>query len=221
MITINNSVFDVQGTSNKDAVYGIVLNGSEDVTIKNCEFKNQGYSAILNHCTGNVIVEDCDFACDTMYNPIEGSQKANNGNVTVKGCKFTGVPGNNYVNFYQIANDSKHEISNCIFTPSVDNNIIRISNRTSAAASLLVKDCKYNFAEGEAHAYTGFILCQDYTNKSGVKQDFTKIAITLDNVECNGEKVTQDGAAKGSIYYVYEDAKGIITGENDPVVTVK
>lgn len=222
MITITNSVFDAQGAERKDKVYGITLKGYEDILIKDCTFQNKGYASILNHSAGKVVVDNCVFECENVYNPIEGSQSVNNGDVTVKNCEFLGAPGNNYINFYQVADNSKHEISDCSFAPSVDNNVIRVSNRTSAPMQIDVKNCEYNFAEGEAHDYTGFVLCQDYTSKSGVKQDFTKVVINLENVVCDGSKVSADGAAKGSIFYVYEDGKGIITGEgNDPVVTVK
>lgn len=221
MITINNSVFDVKGAAIKDKVYGITLNGSEDVVLKDCTFANKGYSSVLNYCTGNVVIDNCTFNCDEVYNPIEGSQSVNNGNVTVKDCTFIGKPGNNYVNFYQVADGSEHTISNCTFNPSVDNNVVRISNRTSAATKVTVSDCKYDFMPGEATEYTGFLLCQDYTNKNGVKQDFSKTVVELNNVMCNGVKVTADGAAEGSVYYVYEDGAGIITGTNDPVVIVK
>lgn len=222
MITIMNSVFDAQGADKKAKVYGITLNGAEDVVIENCEFSNQGYASILNHCAGDVTVKNCVFNCDKVYNPIEGSQSVSNGNVVVKECKFVGAPGNNYVNFYQFKDGSKHEISDCEFQPTCDNNIVRISNRTNAAAKFVAKDCKYSFVSGEPSDYTGFLLCQDYTNKSGVMQDFTKVAVEIDNVLCDGVKVSVDGAAKGCVYYVYEDGAGIITGlGNDPVVVVK
>lgn len=221
MITIANSIFNVQGANVKDKVYGVVLNGAEDVVIKGCTFANKGYSSVLNHCTGSVAIEDCVFECDNVYNPIEGSQSANNGNVTVKNCKFNGKPGNNYVNFYQVAANSEHVVANCSFNPSVDNNIVRISNRTSVPMTLTVADCKYDYLEGEPSEYTGFLLCQDYTNKNGVKQDFTKVKVELNNVLCNGEKVTSAGAALGKIFYVYEDGAGILAEGNDPVVVVK
>ena len=51
MITILNSIFDAKGADKKSKVYGITLNGAEDITIKNCEFKNIGYSSILNNST--------------------------------------------------------------------------------------------------------------------------------------------------------------------------
>lgn len=222
MITIKNSTFNAQGASRKDAVYGLTLAGNEEVLVKDCKFKNTGYSAILNHCTGKVTVDSCKFECENMYNPIEGSQKVNNGNVLVKDCQFVGAPGNNYVNFYQFADGSSHEVSGCSFEPTVDNNVVRISNRTSAAADFLMKDCSYVFADGEPTEYTNFLLCQDYTSKSGVKQDFTNVKVTIDNVLCDGKKVTADGAAKGGIFYVYQDGAGVVTGTgNDPVVVVK
>lgn len=221
MITISNSVFDAQGASVKDKVYGITIKGAEDVEIKNCSFANKGYSSIYNNGTGKLSVEDCKFNCENVYNPIEGSQSVNNGNVSVKNCVFSDKPGNNYINFYQVADGSEHLVADCSFNPSVDNNVIRISNRTSAKMNLKVENCKYDFLPGDAHDYTGFILCQDYTNKSGVKQDFSGVSIELDNVLCDGVKVAADGAAKGSIFYVYEDGAGIITGSNDPVVVVK
>ena len=36
MITILDSIFDVKGADKKSKVYGITLNGTEDITIKNC-----------------------------------------------------------------------------------------------------------------------------------------------------------------------------------------
>lgn len=221
MITINNSVFNAQGASVKDKVYGITLNGAEDVLLENCSFANKGYSAVLNHCTGNVVINGCVFNCDDVYNPIEGSQTVDNGNVVVKNCEFVGKPGNNFINFYQVADGSQHLVEGCTFNPSVDNNIIRISNRKSAAMEVTVKDCAYTYLPGEATEYTGFVLCQDYTKKSGVPQDFSKTVVNIDNVTCEGEKITEAGAAKGCVYYVYQDGVGIITGENDPVVNIK
>lgn len=223
MITINNSVFEAQGADKKAKVYGIVLSGSEDVTLQGCEFKNMGYASVLNHCAGKVNIEDCKFECGNVYNPIEGSQSVSNSDVVVKRCEFVGAPGNNYINFYQVVDGSKHSVEDCKFEPTVDNNVIRISNRTSAAMELSVSDCEYVYAEGEATDYTNFILCQDYTSKSGVPQDFTKVVIDLDNVKCNGVKLEKDVApVKGGVFYVYEDGVGLITGlGNDPVVNIK
>lgn len=217
MIVIKNSTFDAQGANKKDKVFGITLSGSEDVLISECVFSNMGYSSILNNSTGSVYVENCEFNCENVYNPIEGGQSESNGNVSIRDCHFNGAPGNNYVNFYQFADGSQHEIVNCDFAPTVDNNIMRISNRTSAKAHFLVKDCEYTFSEGEATEYTAFLLCQDYTNNSGKKQDFSVCSVEFDNVLCNGQKMTEDGAAKGQIFYVYEDGAGLIDTNNPKV----
>lgn len=221
MITINNSKFNAEGADRKAAVYGITLSGSEDVVIKDCEFENVGYSAILNNSTGNVTIENCNFACNNIYNPIEGSQSVDNGNVTIKNCVFNGAPGNNYINFYQFANNSEHEISNCYFAPTCDNNVMRISNRTNAKAVFNVKNCEYNYVSGTPSDYTAFLLCQDYTSKNGKSQDFTNIELNLENLKCNNKIITTDGPEVGSIFYIYEDGKGLITGENDPQINIK
>ena len=223
MITISNSVFNIEGNGKKDKVYGITLKGAEDVRVENCEFATTGYSAILNHLDGAKLeVVNCKFACEGNYNPIEGGQSVENGAVLVKGCEFTGAPGNNYINFYNFKEGVKNVVSNCSFEPTVDNNVIRISNNGSKKASFDFIDLSYNFTEDEANEYTSFLLCQDYTNKDGKKQDFSILDVTLENVKCNGTVVSKDGAAKGSIFYVYDDVAGIITGEgNDPHVVVK
>lgn len=215
MICFENVKFDAQGADKKAKVYGITLSGAEDVEIKNCEFSNMGYSSILNNSTGEVMVLGCKFACDNVYNPIEGSQSVRTGNLLVENCEFKGAPGNNYLNIYNCAEGAKHEIRNCTFEPTVDNNILRISNRESAKADFVVDGCEYVYAEGEPTEYTAFLLCQDYTAKSGKPQDFTGCTVAFNNVKCNGEALT---AESERVYYVYEDGKGIITGENDPVI---
>lgn len=215
MITFENVKFDAQGTNKKDKVFALTLAGDEAIEIKNCAFVNLGYSSILNNSTADVTISDCTFDCSNVYNPIEGSQSVNNGNVTVENCEFKGVPGNNFINFYQFKNGSKHEIRRCSFEPEVGNNIVRISNRLSANADFNVVDCEYNYAAGEPTEYTAFLICQDYTNKNGVKQDFTGCTISFENVKCDGVELD----AEGRVFYVYEDGKGIITGtDNDPVI---
>lgn len=100
MITIVNSVFDAKGADAKAKVFGITLNGAEDVLIKDCSFASTGYSAVLNNCSGAVSIENCVFDCANNYNPIEGSQSVSNGNVVVKDCVFNGKPGNNFICAY-------------------------------------------------------------------------------------------------------------------------
>lgn len=218
MIEIKNSTFNVQGASKKDQVFGITLSGSEDVLIEDCTFSNKGYSSILNNSTGDVTVRNCTFNCDEVYNPIEGSQQVDNGNVTVTGCTFNGQAGNNAINFYQFKDKSIHMIDNCTFEPGINNNIVRVSNRGSRNANFTVKNCSYTYPEGStATAYTGLLLCQDYTNKTGAKQDFSGCTVMLDNVTRDGVVLTSES---DHVYYVYEDGKGVIT-DNDPVVIIR
>lgn len=215
MICFENVKFDAKGADKKAKVFGLTLSGAEDVEIKNCEFANIGYSSILNNSTGKVKVSNCVFNCDNVYNPIEGSQSVDNGNVNVENCEFKGAPGNNYINFYQFADGSHHEIRGCHFEPTVDNNMLRISNRESAAAEFVVADCEYSYVEGEPTDYTAFLLCQDYTAKSGKPQDFTNCCVSFNDVIRDGEKLS---AESEYVSYVYEDGKGLITEENQPKI---
>lgn len=212
MLKFENVTFAAQGANNKDNIYGLTLNGAEDVVVKDCTFNGTGYSAILNHSIGNVKIEDCKFECDNIYNPIEGSQSVENGNVMVSGCEFTGTPGNNFVNFYRVQPESAHTIRNCHFAGATNNNIVRLSNIGSNAASFTIDDCEYVYTSGTADEYTGFLLCQDYTNKDGKKQDFSKYVVNIN-------KLTRP--EEGSLFYVFENGKGIITGENDPQITIR
>lgn len=212
MLKFENVTFAAQGANNKDKVYGLTLNGAEDVVVKDCTFNGMGYSAILNHSLGNVTIEGCKFECDNIYNPIEGSQNVENGNVVVADCEFTGVPGNNFINFYKVQPESAHVVRNCSFAGATNNNIVRLSNLGSNAASFTIDDCEYVYTSGTADEYTGFLLCQDYTNKDGKKQDFSKYDVRINHLT---------RPAEGSLFYVFESGKGIITGENDPQITVR
>lgn len=210
MLKFEGCTFSAMGANKNDQVYGLKITGTEDVSIKDCIFNGMGYAAILNNGAGALTVEGTEFQCGNIKNPIEGSQTVNNGNVTVDHCDFVGVPGNNFINFYQVADGSVHTISNCKFAGSTSNNVIRLSNKTSVAAVFNISDCKYEFVSGKVNDYTGFILCQDYTNRNGVKQDFSKYTVNITNLTRPEE---------GSLVYVYEDGEGIIVS-NYPAVTV-
>jgi len=219
MIEIKNSVFSAQGANKKDSVYGLTLSGVEDILVENCEFSNIGYSSILNNASANVTIKDCTFNCANVYNPIEGTQSLDNGNVTVEGCEFIGIPGNNMINFYQFKEGSHHVVKDCTFEPTVDNNIVRISNRGSHAASFLFKNCSYNYPTGSVPtAYTAFLICQDYTKKEGALQDFSKCSVEFNSVKRGNEVLN---ANSDYVYYTFENGRGVITGENDPVVSYK
>lgn len=210
MLKFEDCTFSAAGANKKDKVYGLTINGAEDVIINNCAFDGTGYAAILNKGTGALTVDHSEFHCDNIYNPIEGGQTTDNGNVTVTDCVFDGVPGNNFISFYQVADGSVHVIKNCKFAGATNNNIIRLSNKTNATATFNISDCSYKYVSGQADDYTGFILCQDYTNRSGVKEDFSKYQVNI---------TALDRPEEGSLVYVYEDGQGIIV-TNYPAVTV-
>lgn len=210
MLKFEGCTFSAAGANKKDKVYGLTINGAEDVTINNCVFDGTGYSAILNKGTGALTVDHSEFHCDNIYNPIEGGQTTDNGNVTVTDCIFDGVPGNNFISFYQVADESVHIIKNCKFAGATNNNVIRLSNKTNSTAIFNVINCSYKYVSGVANDYTGFILCQDYTNRNGVKQDFSKYTVNITNLTRPEE---------GSLVYVYEDGADIIVS-NYPAVTV-
>lgn len=208
MLTFQDCIFSAKGANKNAKVYGLVLDGADDVLVDSCTFDGTGYSAVLNKTTGKLTVKNSDFKCDNIKNPIEGAQNVENDDVTVEGCEFTGVPGNNFINFYSVKAGSTHTISKCKFAGGTGNNVIRLSNKTNSAATFNVSDCEYKFVTGKADDYTGFLLCQDYTNKSGNKQNFSNYAVRITGLTRPQE---------GSLYYVYDDGAGIIT-DNDPYV---
>ena len=208
MLKFEGCTFSAMGTDKNAKVFGLTVNGAEDVFIKNCDFNGTGYSALLNKGTGSLTVEDCTFECENIKNPIEGGQTTNNGNVTVENCTFNGVPGNNFINFYQVANDSVHTIKDCKFHGGTGNNILRISNKNNANAIFNIDNCAYEFVSGKANEWTGFILFQDYTNRTGSKQEFNRYVVNI---------TALDRPEEGSLFYVYDDGEGVIT-TNDPYV---
>lgn len=208
MLKFENCVFNAAGANKNAKTYGLTVQGSEDVIVEGCTFNGVGYAALLNKGTGTLTVKGSTFECSNIKNPIEGGQTLENGDVTIQDCEFNGVPGNNFINFYEVAAGSIHTIENCKFHGSYDNNIVRLSNKTNQSATFNIKDCSYEFTTGKVSEYTGCVMCQDYTNKSGNKQDFGKYIVNISNL---------DRPAEGELYYVYEDGAGIISN-NDPRV---
>lgn len=210
MLKFEGCTFSAAGESKNSKLYGLTVTGSEDVEIRDCTFNGTGYSALLNQGTGNLSIKDCVFACGNIKNPIEGSQTIDNGNYYIENCIFEGIPGNNFINIYNVAPESTHTIKNCKFHGGTGNNIIRLSNKNNAVASFNIIDCMYEFISGKVDEWTGFLLCQDYTNKSGNKQEFGYYTININNLAAPD---------KGALFYVYDDGEGIIT-TNDPYVYV-
>lgn len=210
MLKFEGCTFNAAGANNKAKVYGLTILGDEDVVINDCVFESTGYAALLNQGTGTLTVKDTEFHCANNYNVIEGGQTMFNGDVTIEDCDFTGSLRNNFINFYQVADGSTHTIKGCTFAGGYNNNVIRLSNKENTTAIFNVSDCSYTFNGGTPDEYTGFILCQDYTNRSGNKQDFTKYTVNINNLTRPQE---------GSLVYVYDDGEGIIV-TNYPVVTL-
>ena len=210
MLKFENCVFSAKGANKNAKVFGLTLTGDEEILVNNCKFDGTGYSAILNKAEAPVTIKNCEFECNNFYNPIEGNQSAANDNVTIDNCNFTGVPGNNFINFYNVAEDSVHTIKNCRFYGGAANNIIRLSNITNAKAEFDIDGCSYLFTTGDINEYSGFMLCQDYTNKSGTKQDFSKYTVKFDNFEVH---------ENDALIYVYEDGRGIIV-DNYPATYI-
>lgn len=211
MLRFDGCTFSAAGANKSAKVFGLTLDGAEDVSLYNCKFDGTGYSGLLNKCKGNVTVEKCEFECDNLKNPIEGGQSAPQGNLTVEDCHFTGVPGNNFINFYNVKEGSVHTIKNCYFEGNMaDNNAIRLSNVESATATFNINDCTQAYVEGEESEWTGFIICQDYTHRTGKLQDFSKYTININDL---------NRPNKGKLFYVYEDGAGVIT-TNNPVIYI-
>lgn len=211
MLKFVDCIFSATGADRNAKVYGLTLNGEEEALLERCTFNGTGYAAVLNKTAGDVTIKDCDFECGNYKNPIEGDAgTAIQGNLTVEDCSFTGVPGNNFINIYQAKEGATHLIKGCDFHGGYDNNIVRLSNKNNASAVITLEDCSCEFVEGELSEYTGIVLCQDYTNKNGIFQDFSLYEVNINNLEWPEE---------GSLVYCYTDGIGI-DNENHPVLYV-
>lgn len=225
MIEIKNCVFDSQDTATtlkKCTTHGLVLNGTEDILVENCEFRNRGYSAINVNAEGAVVIKDCTFECGNIYNPIEGGQSgAGNSRVSIVNNTFNGQSGNNYINFYRFQEGAVIELKDNKFPAvSSDSEVIRVSNSTSAKVTYNVDSDEFAYIDSSVGAYTSYIMCQDYSAKNGVVQDFGKVTFNLHNVKCNGEVMSADSVAQGKLTFTYQDGTGIIP-TNQPVINFK
>ena len=214
--------FAAQGADKNAKVFGVEVKNGAALTIKDSKFMNQGYSAVHMCSNGDVLLAGNHFDCVNVYNPIEGAvSEGSTKNIVVKDCEFEGACGNNYFNLYRMDKGSEVELSGNKFVGcSANSEIIRISNPLNVAAHIKASNEEYGFADPEnVNEYTSYIMCQDYTAKSGNKQDFTKIAVDMENVKCQGERIVNKPAV-GVVSFTYEDGKGIIEG-NDPVINIK
>ena len=214
----------ISGTTAKEkGVHGLTINGSAHVDVQNCEFANKGYSAIYMNSTGIINIENNKFDCTGVYNPIEGGSSASNAKlveVNIKGNVFDGQCGNNYINFYHMEDGAIVNIEdNLVDNASSESEILRLSNLSSAEAVFNVKNNNYRFADSNETDYTAFIMCQDYTAKSGKPQDFSKYVVNIEGLKCNNAKV-EEKPVQGKLFFVYQDGAGIIE-TNDPQIILR
>lgn len=224
-VCFDNCEFSVKGANKKDQTTpALKIEGTAKVIVKNSLFESQGYQAVSINTSNEVILENNVFNCANNYNPIEGTVSAKGtpvGNVVIKNNEFNGICGNNYINFYNMKDGSIVTLDGNNFnTVSRDSEILRLSNSANTSATFNVKDNSYIFTSGEVGLYTAFMLCQDFTKKNGVPQDFSKYVINIENLECNGVKATLDKVAEGKLFVVYEDGVGLIE-DNAPVINIK
>jgi len=221
----DNCEFKVRGTSKKDAnTPGIIVTGSANLTVKNSKFNTTGYQAINIQTSGIVNIENNVINCVNNYNPIEGTVTDGSAvdKVNIKNNTFVGQCGNNYINFYKMAENAVITIdNNDIESANPDSEVVRISNPSNVNVTFNMSGNRYHYSSDVANDWTAFIMCQDYS-KQGESQDFTKVKINISDLFCNGKKVeSKDEAPQGKLYFVYDNQDGIITGQNDPVITVQ
>lgn len=215
-----NCTFSAEGATMKDAAgTALTILGSVNTSIINCVFKNKGYNSILLKTTGKVNIERNTFYSSEVYNPIECAGRAGEGlnNIVIKNNIFSSTCGNNYISFFHMANDAMVEIERNIFSNvKYESNILRLSNPENAAAIFQVSNNTYQYNSNDVSDYTAFLICQEY---GSVAQDFTKYIVNFTNLKCNNSVVTET-PAQGVLYYSYKDGVGIVTGQNDPVISI-
>lgn len=216
--------FIAKGSSTKDhSTPGLLVKDSAKVEIQESEFNSMGYNALSIQTGNEVNVHDCTFECDSVYNPIEGTVSGASSvkNANIVNNTFNGSCGNNFISFYKMEDKAVVNIEGNVITGAkTNNNILRLSNPDNVTATFNVTNNSYIYVGGEADDYTGFMLCQDFTAKSGNPEDFSMYNVNIENLVCNDTKVIEEPVV-GSLYYVYQDGVGIITGTNDPIITLK
>jgi hypothetical protein len=79
-----------------------------------------------------------------------------------------------------------------------------------------VENNKYQYNTTDVSDYTAFLICQEY---GSAPQDFKKYVIAISNLKCNNN-IVKENPSQGNLYYVYKDGVGVITGQNDPIITI-
>lgn len=212
-----NCIFSVEGKNIKDnAGTALTINGTANAKISNCIFKNVGYNSINIRTTGMVTIERNTFISTNVYNPIECSGQ-NINNICIEKNIFNTTCGNNYISFFHMAEGAIVEIKDNLFSNvRHESNILRLSNTANVSALFKVENNKYLYNTTDVSDYTAFLICQEY---GSVPQDFKKYVITISNLKCNNN-IVKEKPSQGNLYYVYKDGVGVITGQNDPIVTI-
>ena len=193
-------------TPNEKGVFALQINGNSNVLVKDCVFNNKGYSSIYLNSTGRIDIENNEFSCSGVYNPIEGNSSKNSAplnNIHLKKNKFNGICGNNYINFYNVADNATIRIKDTVIRDmSQQSECIRLSNINNTHATFIIDGIDYSYDMNTQFdsEYTKMILCQDYTGD----QDFGKFTIQLNNVKCNGKTVSDENDfSVGGLLCVY------------------
>ena len=212
-----NCIFSVEGKNIKDnAGTALTINGTANAKISNCIFKNVGYNSINIRTTGVVTIERNTFISTNVYNPIECSGQ-NINNISIEKNIFNTTCGNNYISFFHMAEGAIVEIKDNLFSNvRYESNILRLSNTANVSALFKVENNKYQYNTTDVSDYTAFLICQEYGSAS---QDFRKYTIVISNLKCNNN-IVKEKPDQGNLYYVYKDGVGVVTGQNDPIVTI-
>lgn len=181
-----------------NAQISINNNDGKSVEIKNSTINQTSYNAIeIGLADGSipseVVVDGVDFKSDLSNNAILVFGLKDNGTITIKNCHFKSV-------------------SNCV----------RFSNKSNATGvTINIENCTVDKWDSNPK-YAGFLIFEDYTSKDAQETQSNnlfgdgKITVNLDNVICNGQKITKENLKLGAqtadtFAYVYDDKVGYVT----------
>ena len=194
------------------------VNTAGSFTLTNCTFNSTTYvrtPVTLNvgsaTVTGNTFAGTQANGAPSYYNAIEFAVSYGNklSSATLSDNKFEAAISNNYFSTYYYANSATITVeNNDIKLANRGSNAIRISNVTNSDVTFNLRNNTYSYVDNQSD-YEGFILLQDFTNKNGTKQEFSKVTINISNLTSPSDA--------NRLFYVWEDNVGIISN-NNPVI---
>jgi hypothetical protein len=224
-VQIDDANLEYQGSSNKVKTPVVKVTGASNFSLTNSTVTGTCRDGLLIKTSGEVIIEGNTFNAgnSSIYNMIEfgiGESEPDVTKLTIKNNTFSGTLGNNAISIYNVAEDAEITIEDNIFENiDPDNNPIRLSNVKNNSATFNIINNVYTFSSDTPTQYTGFILLQDYTKKSGAEQQFNLFTINVKDLYRGSTKIEAEGTGLDRLFYVYEDGTGILdAGVNDPVV---